>query len=176
MGVSPGPDGTQEQVIMFERLVTEYQTSLLRTCYLYLHDQAQAEDAVQETFFKAYRSLGTFRGESSDKTWLMKIAINTCHDMRKTGWFRHIDHKITPEMLPETSTPAFKMEDDLIIQVMNLPRKLMEVVLLYYYQNMDTTEIAQALEIARSSVSSRLQRARKELRTVLEGVDGNEGK
>ena len=175
MGVVQGPDSKQDQNERFERLVNQFQASLLRTCYMYLRDQEQAEDAVQETFFKAYRNLGAFRGESAEKTWLMKIAVNTCHDMRKTGWFRHMDRRVTPEMLPEASVPFQEFEEGLIVEVMNLPLRLREVVLLYYYQNMDTNEIAETLGIARSSVSGRLQRARKKLRDVLEGTDSDEG-
>ena len=156
-------------------MVNQCQASLLRTCYMYLRDREQAEDAVQETFFKAYRNLGAFRGESAEKTWLMKIAINTCRDMRRTGWFLHMDRRVTPEMLPDASVPFEEIEEGLIVEVMNLPLRLREVVLLYYYQNMDTNEIAQTLGIARSSVSGRLQRARKKLREILEGTDSDEG-
>ena len=175
MGVVQGPDSDQDQNEHFERLVNQYQPSLLRTCYMYLRDQEQAKDAVQETFFKAYRNLGAFRGESAEKTWLMKIAVNTCHDMRKTAWSLHMDRRVTPEMLPEASVPFEEFEEGLIVEVMNLPLKLREVVLLYYYQNMDTNEIAETLGIARSSVSGRLQRARKKLREILEGTDSDEG-
>lgn len=63
------------------RLVEQYQTDLLRLCYIQLHDTALAEDAVQETFIKAYRSFPSFRGDCSEKTWLMRIAVNTCRDM-----------------------------------------------------------------------------------------------
>ena len=175
MGVVQGPDSNQDQNERFERLVNQYQTSLLRTCYMYLRDREQAEDAVQETFFKAYRNFGAFRGESAEKTWLMKIAINTCRDMRRTGWFLHMDRRMTPEMLPEASVPFEEIEEGLIVEVMNLPLRLREVILLYYYQNMDTNEIAQTLGIARSSVSGRLQRARKKLREILEGTDSDEG-
>ena len=175
MGVVQGPDSNQDQNERFERLVNQFQASLLRTCYMYLRDREQAEDAVQETFFKAYRNFGTFRGESAEKTWLMKIAINTCRDMRRTGWSLHMDRRVTPEMLPEASVPFEEIEEGLIVEVMNLPLRLREVILLYYYQNMDTNEIAQTLGIARSSVSGRLQRARKKLREILEGTDSDEG-
>lgn len=175
MGVVQGPDSDQDQNECFERLVNQCQASLLRTCYMYLRDREQAEDAVQETFFKAYRNFGAFRGESAEKTWLMKIAINTCRDMRRTGWFLHMDRRVTPEMLPDASVPFEEIEEGLIVEVMNLPLRLREVVLLYYYQNMDTNEIAQTLGIARSSVSGRLQRARKILREILEGTDSDEG-
>ena len=84
------------------RLVEQYQTDLLRLCYIQLHDTALAEDAVQETFIKAYRSFPVFRGDCSEKTWLMRIAVNTCRDMIHSAWFRHLDRRITPEQLPES--------------------------------------------------------------------------
>lgn len=87
-----------------------------------------------------------------------------------------MNRKVTPDMLPEASVPPKEYEDDLMVEVMNLPFKLREVVLLYYYQNMDTNEIADILGIARSSVSGRLQRARGKLRDILEGMDSDEGK
>ena len=95
-----------------ERLVEQYQTAVLRTCYLYLCDRSQAEDAVQETFLKVYKGLDTFRGESSEKTWVMKIAMNTCYKMNHSGWSRFINRRVTPEMLPETSVP-FEEKDGL---------------------------------------------------------------
>ena len=72
------PDSRRDQTI--ERLITQYQTSLLRLCYVQLQDQALAEDAVQETFLKAYKGFDSFRGDSSEKTWLTRIAVNTCRD------------------------------------------------------------------------------------------------
>ena len=83
------------------RLVRQYQTDLLRICYIQLHDTALAEDAVQETYLKAYRSMPAFRGDCSEKTWLMRIAVNVCRDMLRSAWFRHLDRRITLEQLPE---------------------------------------------------------------------------
>jgi len=57
-------DQTPEAILA--RLVTEYRVTLLRLSYAYLHDQVLAEDAVQETFLKAYRSMSTFRGDSGE--------------------------------------------------------------------------------------------------------------
>lgn len=64
-------------------MVERYQTPLRRMCCAILHDAALSEDAVQETFLKAYRAIDGFRGECGEKTWLMRIAINTCRDMRR---------------------------------------------------------------------------------------------
>ena len=77
-----GPDSPEKKL---ERMVDLYQLPLLRLCYAYLHDEELAKDAVQETFIKAYRNLGSFRRDASERTWLNRIAINTCKDMCKSG-------------------------------------------------------------------------------------------
>ena len=149
------------------RLVEQYQTDLLRLCYIQLHDTALAEDAVQETFIKAYRSFPSFRGDCSEKTWLMRIAVNTCRDMIHSAWFRHLDRRITPEQLPESCEQTDEEAVDLTIEVMRLSQKHREVILLYYYENMTTDEIAQALGVAKSTVSVRLEQGRQNLRKML---------
>lgn len=162
------PDPNAEQV--FTELVDTYQTSLLRMCYLNLQDIGLAEDAVQETFIKAYRALSSFRNESNLKTWLMKIAINTCRDMQRGSWWKHINRAVTLDQLNSAIHPV---SDDMIslnMEVAKLPMKLREVVLLYYYQDMTTEEIADALGIAPSTVSSRLKKAREKLRLAMKGV------
>ena len=163
------PDSRRDQVI--ERLITEYQTPLLRLCYIQLRDRALAEDAVQETFMKAYRGFDSFRGESSEKTWLCSIAVNVCRDFERGSWFRHTDRRVTPDMLPEAAEPPAERDIDLTLAIMKLPRKQREVILLYYYQDMGTEEIAETLGIAQSSVSNRLKRGRDKLRKALEGRD-----
>ena len=123
------PDSRPETVL--ERLIREHEVSLKRLCYLYLHDEALAEDAVQETFLKAYRALEGYRGESSEKTWLTRIAVNTCKDMLRTSWFRHVDRRVTPDMLPESRETRDPYNREIAAAVMNLPATLRDVVLLY---------------------------------------------
>ena len=166
-----GPDQAQDPSQELERLVLRYQQPLLRTCFLYLRDRALAEDAVQETFLKAYRSLASFRGECSEKTWLMKIAMNTCCDLRRAYRCAASTRAVFPTCCRRRRNPSHRRQEALVMQVMQLPRKLREVTLLYYYQNMTVTEIAASLGISQSSVSGRLKRARNKLRTLLEGRD-----
>ena len=151
-----------------ERLIRENEISLKRLCYLYLHDRTLAEDAVQETFLKAYRFLKDFRGESNEKAYLTRVAINTCKDMLRTGWFRHMDRRITPEELPARQA-ADPYHREVAAAVMNLPRKLREVILLYYYRGMSMQEIAETLSISQPAVTGRLKRAREKLKTELKG-------
>lgn len=169
-----GPDDARERREIFERIVNQYQLPLLRMCYLHLCDKTLAEDAMQETFIKLYRSLDSFHGQCSEKTWVMKIAMNTCHDMNRSGWSRFMERKITPDMLPEASTELEEHDEALTLAVMNLPQKLREVIILYYYQDMNTLEISNSLGISQSSVSGRLKRGREKLRQLIEGNELHE--
>ena len=163
------PDSMRDQKI--EELIRLYQVPLLRLCYVQLQDKALAEDAVQETFLKACKGLGAFRGESSEKTWLTRIAVNVCRDYQRGSWFIHTDRSITPDMLQIGEVQPETEDMDLSLAVMKLPRKLREAVLLYYYQDMGTEEMAKVLGITQSTVSYRLQKGREKLRKLLEGRD-----
>ena len=172
MQTAQGP-GSNAQ-IAFTQLVETYQKPLLNLCYMYLHDRTQAEDAVQEAFLKAYRSLPAFRGDSHVKTWLMRIAINVCRDMQRSGWFTRINRFITPEDLPERAAERDEDASLLADAIQRLPARYREVVLLYYDQNMTMPEIAGVLGINASSVSRRLKTACMKLRAAL-GEEGYHG-
>ena len=168
MEVVTGPDSILRED--FCRLVETHQTALLRTCYLILRDRGMAEDAVQETFVKAYRNLKNFRGESNEKTWLVRIAINVCKDMQRTAWFQNLGRMVNLDdvKLPQET----EVRSEVVEQIMSLPKKLKEVVLLFYYENMNQSEIAEALGVSVTTVHRRLNKAREALRLLLQG--GNE--
>ena len=163
-----GPDGERQLC----HLMTRYERDLLRTCCAILGDRQLAEDAVQETFLKAYRHLDEFRGESGEKTWLMRIASNVCSDQRRSRWFRFMDRRVTPEELPDSGcTPRDTALSDAILR---LPHKQKEAVLLYYYHGMTLEETAAALGVRPASASLRLKRARAQLKNLLGGDDQDE--
>lgn len=158
-----------------ERLVRMHQGMLLRLCYVCLQDMELARDATQETFLKAYRKLDGFRGSSSEKTWLCRIAINTCRSLQRTAWHRHVDRSVTPEELPLAGDEFCTAEDmDVMRAIMMLPEKLREVILLHYWQEMTVGEISEALGLAHASVSGRIKRAREKLRSILDGREDDE--
>ena len=166
-----GPDKIHDKNQRFERLVQQHQAALQRACFLYLRDQEQARDAVQEAFLRAYRGWDDFRGDSSEKTWLARIAINVCRDMQKSAWHRFTDRRVTPDSLPAALQPCSPTEEHLVLDVMRLPPKLREVIILRYYHGLTVTDIAAALHITHSTVSGRLQRAERKLKNAWEGGD-----
>ena len=152
---------------VIERLMEQYGSSLLRMCALYLKDADLAQDAVQETFIRAYRHLDNYRGESSEKTWLTAIAMNVSHDMLRTAWFRHQSRSTDIDALPEK--PAdFELPDNTVLaEVMRLPAKYREVILLRYYEGLKLKEVASALGLSDGRVRSRLNKANELLRDRL---------
>ena len=151
-----------------ENALARWEKPILHLCYAYLGDTALAEDAVQETFLKAWRHYDRFRGEAGDKTWLMRIAMNTCKDQLKSAWFRNTDRSVTPDLLPEGSVPFEERDDTVTRAVMSLPPKLREVTLLRWYQGLSLEEMVQVMRVPRSTVNYRLKKAKTMLQGSLE--------
>lgn len=160
-----GPDREER----LNQMVLTYERDLLRLCAVYLRDIDLARDAVQETFLKAYRCMDRFKGNASEKTWLMRIAINTCKDMLRGAWFQHVDRSACLDDLPLPVSPPSVEHIALTTAIMALPRKYMEVILLHCDQGMNIRETAQALGITPPAVINRLKKARKCLAAELEG-------
>lgn len=168
MTVVKDPDNRERMEERLTALVEAYQEPVRRMCVLWLRDASLAEDAAQETFLKAYRALPSFRGGCSEKTWLMRIAVNVCRNMLRTGWFRNVDRRTALETLPEPAVPFSERDDTVVRLISELPQKEREVILLYFYQDMSMREIAETLHIAVSNVSRRLNAAKEALRGRIE--------
>lgn len=157
-----------------ERVMNEYGSSLLRLCYIYLKDYQLAQDAVQETFVKVYLKYSGFRAESSEKTWITRIAINVCRDMMRKRSYKERGEEI-PEYVtadPESGPEDEIMENDkntaLLSAIQNLPDIYRETLLLYYYEDLTSEQIAKIQHTARPTVNVRLKRGRDLLRTALQ--------
>ncbi len=160
-----------------EHMMRAYGTGLLRLCHAMLRDAALAEEAAQDTFIKAYKGLDSFKDQQalSEKAWLSSIAVNTCRDYRRSAWFRRARAQLPLEAaLMAPAPPLDSPDDSLAEEIIALPPKLKEVILLHYYQGFTYDEIAVMLAISRSTVRARLNQARKRLKTTLEGWNTDE--
>ena len=152
-----------------ENLMELYGDEIKRFCTLQLRDPFQAEDAAQDTFVKAWKALDTFRNESSQKTWLMHIAVNTCRDYQRTGWFRHMNRSLTPEDLPEQAQDAVYPDGEVSRAIMSLPDKERLVVLLRYYEGLSLNETAEAAGMSLATAKRQISKANQTLHQRLEG-------
>lgn len=162
-----------EREARLEGWVRAYGTAILRTCFVCLWDAKEAEDAMQETFIKAWRAMDVFEGRNgaSEKTWLCHIALNVCRDVQRSRWFRHIDMRRALEDLPQGVAAALPEDRALLMDVMQLPDKYRQPILLYYYHDMTIEEVAQVLHIGKSTVHNRLRKAEGMLKLTLKGGD-----
>lgn len=161
---------------LLEAWVAKYSDAVLRTCYMILADRALAEDAMQDTFLKVWRNMGSFEGRngSSVKTWILRIAINTCKNYKSSAWHRRVDMSRIIEELPPSVTGVTDDSRAVFLEVMRLPDKLKRAVLLYHYHGLNMAETGDILKISRSAVQHRLKRAYALLRIQMEGSDIDE--
>ena len=92
-----------------ERLMDRYGDRMLRLCCMYLNDEHMAQDAVQDSFLKIYRNAQTFETPEMEKSWVMRVAINTCKDYLRSAWKRRVN---LMEQLPEVPAPETVPRDD----------------------------------------------------------------
>ncbi|MCZ8521832.1 MULTISPECIES: RNA polymerase sigma factor [Paenibacillus] len=149
----------------FRGIMESYGQDIWNYAYFLTGKSDVADDISQETFIRAYRSLNTFRGNSSLKTWLLKIAHNLTYDYRKKSFFKRIVlmevvNKIGTSPSAEKEYFSEKTVDDIWSIVQTLPLKLREVLLLDVVHYMKLQEISEFLDIPLGTVKSRLHRAR----------------
>jgi RNA polymerase sigma-70 factor (ECF subfamily) len=170
-----------------ERLINCYGDDVLRVAYLYVKDMHKAEDVFQEVFIKVFKKYDTFKGISSEKTWIMRITINVCKDYFKSFWIKRVllnsdreDDKegccenYDAQGLDDTIIKSIESQE-LLNEVMNLPIKHKEIIILHYYQQFTIREISEMLKIPEGTIRTRLFRARELLRKNVTGRVEYEG-
>ena len=163
----------------FEALVLRYQARIVNYASAMVHDAGAAEDVAQETFVRAWRGLGRFRGESTFKTWLYRIATNVArtHLDRRGRRARIADRSLDDEAEPlqagDVPSPAPDAETALVRReaidraLSELPDELRQALVLRDVEGLDYKEIAGVTGAPIGTVESRIFRARRRLRTLL---------
>lgn len=163
----------------FNELVNRHHTKIYGLAYRMLGNSEDAEDATQETFLEAYKSIKTFRFQSQFGTWLYRVGMNTCNQyIRKAKTRNRMLDAYTEEtavrgVAEEQEIPermAIKTEQREVVQaaIDRLPPKQREVITLYYMQHLKYKEIAEVLNCSLGTVASRLNKAMQNLKTKLE--------
>ena len=163
--------------LAFAELVERYQERLLRYLLTRATNRADAEDAVQEVFMKIYRKVSSFDGRSKIGTWLYRIAVNVCIDhVRRNKIQRFKTVSVEEESLVNLHERGNEVEKSITLGEVNkitrnaitrLSPKLRTVVVLRDLQGLAHAEIADILGCSKGTVSSRLNRGRLKLRSLL---------
>ncbi|HWQ06670.1 MAG TPA: sigma-70 family RNA polymerase sigma factor [Feifaniaceae bacterium] len=146
------------------RLVETYSDMLLRVALNRTQNLAEAEDIVQSVYLRLLRARPRFTSAAHEKAWLLRTAVNLCKDYQKSAARRMsvpLEEETAVSLPPETR--------EVLDIVARLPESDRYAVYLYYYERMPVGEIARALGEKEGTVSSRLSRARKKLKTLLKG-------
>ena len=168
----------------FEILIQRYQQPVYNLVCRLLNDPSDAADIVQEVFLKVFRSIASFRGNSSLKTWIYRIAVNEAYNHRR--WFsRHQRQEVAlgredglpnyADSVADPSPTPFDQAADhetraLVEKALEkLNPKFRAAVVLRDIEDLSYEEIAAVLEISLGTVKSRILRGREALRKVLEG-------
>jgi RNA polymerase sigma-70 factor, ECF subfamily len=170
----------------FNTLILHYQDRVFNTALRILGDEDIAQDAAQEAFISAFRSINTFRG-GSFKAWLLRTVTNACYDELRRQKRRPTtplepetkdgEEMDSPRWLADTNmTPAEKFEADELEHAIQhcldtLPVDFRTVVVLADIQGMDYSEVATASSVPLGTIKSRLARARLRLRECLRGFE-----
>ena len=158
----------------FDRLVERHQREIYRLCFRYVNNHEDASDLAQDSFVKAFKAIGRFRGDSAFSTWLYRIAVNTCLNFRSA---RRLAQEELSESLPDPGLPVVqRMQDRELSQqvreaVTRLPEKQRATLILKIYHDLTHEEVAGILGSSVGTVKANLFHAMGNLRKMM-GTSG----
>jgi RNA polymerase sigma factor (sigma-70 family) len=147
------------------RIYNRHVKTVYRVCFMYIKNQADTEDMVQNTFLRLMRDKTIFQSEEHEKAWLIRTATNLCKDHFKHWWSKTVGI----EHVADTAVDQKYTIDSNLEKVLALPPKYKTPMYLYYYEGYSTVEIARILKRNKSTVRSWLHKGRNLLRMEMEG-------
>lgn len=165
----------------FANLVELYQEKLYQLAYRMLYNRQEAEDVVQETFLRVFKSLANYDESMKFSTWIYRIATNLCIDqLRKKRGNISLDAEVhdedgidgyaqlqSAEPLPEEELIMSEMQRSIQQAIQEMPVSYRSVTILKYLHDLSLQEISEILELPVSTIKTRLHRGREHLRGVL---------
>ena len=147
-------------------LVEAYSDMVMRIAYQNCFNKSDSEDITQEVFIKLLENMDRVKDDEGYlKAWLIRVTVNLCKDYNKSSWYKRVKGFDGNE-----SEIPWEMEElGLWEELSRLKPVYRNIIYLYYYEGYKIHEIAGILNLRENTVSSNLNRARKQLKTILEG-------
>jgi RNA polymerase sigma factor (sigma-70 family) len=160
----------------YEQLVQQYEQIAFRVAYLIMHEEQEAADAAQDAFLRAYRALSSFKLDQPFRPWLLRIVTNTALNRIQAAQRRErMAERYTQQVIVENSGQSIEglavkreQQQRLIAAVRQLHPDQQALIALRYFMELPEAEVAEALNIPRGTVKSRLHRTLAKLREIIE--------
>lgn len=146
----------------YNEIVENYSDMIFRIAYQYLFNKYDAEDIVQEVFVKLLTKRVIFKDEEHIKSWLIRVTINQCLDYKKS-----LTKKSTVP-IENMEIPFEQKEGEILEELQLLKEDERNILYLYYYEGYKIKEIAKILKQKQNTINSKLTRARKKLKEIME--------
>jgi len=158
----------------YTQIVESLQSPVFNLCFRMLSNSKEAEDAAQETFWRAYKGLNRYDSSRSFETWILAIAAHHCIDLQRRRKLPLIDiDTFMEETEPDRNTPnpesallESESQSQLQLMLSSLPDLDRATLIFRYWYEYSEEEISQSLDISVSAVKSRLHRARRKMANV----------
>ena len=163
-------------IAAYEQLVLLHEQTALRASFLVARDPSLAEDITQEAFIKAYRALGRFRAGKSFRPWLMRIVVNQARNVKRADRSRAATAQRYGDELrsdaqgpsPEAAVVETERRGRLLDAVARLRQDDQTAIHMRFFLELENGEIAQILGCAEGTVRSRVHRASRRLKVIIE--------
>ena len=162
----------EEEKEQFIELINANRLKMYKTAISILKNEDDANDAIQDALYSAYTNYENLKDKKLFVTWLIRILINKCYDIiNKNKKVVYIDDDSTIENTYGKSD-TYDVENSLDWVLNKIDKDLKEIVVMYYYDELSVTEIADILEIPNGTVKSRLSRARSQISEIMKKEEG----
>ncbi|WP_233208511.1 MULTISPECIES: sigma-70 family RNA polymerase sigma factor [Planomicrobium] len=162
-------------------IMDTYGDRLTKLAYSYVRDWGTAQEVVQDVFLTCYKKRGSYEEIGYFKAWIYQITINRCKDVLRTAWVKRVvvnnslfQFLNAQDRTPEQESVRQQANNELVENILSLPLKYRETILLYYYEELSIQEISDLLKMKANTVKTRLKRGREMLGDTLERGDFDE--
>lgn len=155
---------SQLTVSNFSHKYNLYGNMVFRIAMVNLGNKEDAEETMQEAFYKLLYKSPEFKDEEHEKAWLIKVTVNLCRDILRSVWKKKV------VKMEDIDTYYGDLYDSNVLKdIVRLPTKYKTVIYLYYFEDYSIKQISKILKIKESAIKMRLQRGRQLLKIELEG-------
>lgn len=155
---------SQLAISNFSHKYNLYGNMVFRIAMVNLGNKEDAEETMQEAFYKLLYKSPEFKDEEHEKAWLIKVTVNLCRDILRSVWQKRV-----VKMDDIETYYGDPYDSNILKDIVQLPTKYKTVIYLYYFEDYSIKQISEILKIKESAAKMRLQRGRQLLKMELEG-------